>query len=138
MSISVKHEDDRVEFSIDGEHVGFMDYSYAYLDDIASEYEESVEDFNPNALRCFDPLKPIVNIEYFYIERGFRGQHLGKPLFNAGLKEISNERNCRQFILRAFPDDKVDQQKLLEIYESSGFVIAQETESDGYIMTKCE
>jgi len=137
MNISIDYSENEVKFILDGEQIGYLSYTCGYFEVIMHEYEETLSDeFDFDIMRGFDPDERVTNIEYFYINKEYRGIGLGKTLFGMGLKEIENREHCKQFILRAYPDKGTEMAKLIEIYESFGFVAVQETEEDGIIMTK--
>lgn len=137
--VNVYHneENDEMLFVLDRtERVAQLNYTIGDLDRILDEYEESVEDFDPDSFLRMIRSEPIANIEYFYIEKPFRGQHLSKELFREGLDELKEKFGVQSFVLRAYPDKGTDIEKLISIYEDCGFVQVQETEEDGIIMVK--
>ena len=131
-SLSVRKENEMMRFYIGNEEVGGLCYTIGYIDTIISEYEDSVNDFNPRIMHAFDSNNKILNIEDIWINRGFRGHGLFRQELHLALDEL--KKISRQFILRACSDNGFPEDKLVKIYSDFGFRILQETDEDGVIM----
>lgn len=121
-----------ITFYCDGTVIGGLCFNVSNYDGIYSEYNDSVDDFDDSIMRKFNYNKPIVNIEDVWIERKFQGNGFFRKILSIGLDSLY--QNYKQFILRACSDNGFPNGKLVEIYESFGFVPYQETKQDGTIM----
>lgn len=130
--ITYEIENNNIVFKNNEGDVGQMTYNVAYVDDILSEYNDSVEDFDESIVKKFNYNKPIVNIEDVWVYKEFRGQNLFRNILDKGLKILTAK--YEQFILRACSDNGFPEDKLVDIYRDFGFVTCQETEYDGTIM----
>ena len=125
---------EHISFYIDDEYIGEICYSVGYTGDIASEYGDSVDDFDISILKKFDFTKEIVNIEDIFVNRKQQGKKLFRDMLETGMEILIQKYT--QFILRACSDNGFPNDKLCEIYKDAGFVPYQETEEDGIIMYK--
>ena len=123
-----------ISFYIDDEQIGELLYTVGYSRDIASEYGDSVDDFDDSIMRKFDYLKKIVNIEDIFVNRKQQGKKLFRDMLSSGMEILTQKYT--QFILRACSDNGFPNDKLCEIYKDVGFIPYQETEEDGIIMYK--
>lgn len=122
-------------FNSNGENIGGVIFNASNPDNIYSEYQDSVEDFDPSILRRFNFNLPIVNIEDMWINRTYRGNNYFRQIFNIAMEIL--QRKYSQFILRACSDNNFPEEKLVALYREFGFREAQETDSDGTIMICC-
>ena len=122
--IKVKNEE--------GDTVGELCYNVSNIDDVYSEYNDTIEDFDDSIMRKFDYNLPIVNIEDIWVYQAYRGNGLFRKILEITMNALS--KKYRQFILRACSDNGFPEQKLVSIYEGFGFIPYQETEQDGTIM----
>ena len=123
-----------ISFYIDDEQIGELLYTVGHLRDIASEYGDSVDDFDDSILRKFDYSKQIVNIEDIFVNRKQQGKKLFRDMLESGMEILTQKYT--QFILRACSDNGFPNDKLCEIYKDVSFIPYQETEEDGIIMYK--
>lgn len=130
--ITYEIKNNNIVFKNNEGDVGQMTYNVAYVDDILSEYNDSVEDFDESIVKKFNYNKPIVNIEDVWVYKEFQGQNLFRKIFKTGLDILTKKYD--QFILRACSDNGFPEYKLVDIYNDFGFISYQETESDGTIM----
>jgi hypothetical protein len=130
--ITYEIKNNNIVFKNNEGDVGQMTFNVAYVDDILSEYNDSVEDFDESIVKKFNHNKPIVNIEDVWVYKEFRGQNLFRNILDRGLKILTTK--YEQFILRACSDNGFPEDKLVDIYRDFGFVTCQETEYDGTIM----
>ena len=124
---------DTITFYEGGKSIGGLIFNVSNKDDIDSEYNDSVDDFDYSVLRVFDDSKKIVNIEDVWINRANQGNNLFRKAFELGFNEL--QKKYSQFILRACSDNGFPEDKLVSIYSDFGFYEAQSTDEDGVIMT---
>lgn len=124
---------DSMEFTFMGSQIGGAQWSIGYVDDIESEYSDSIDDFEPRILKVFDYNTPIVNIEDIWVNKRRQGQGFFRTELKLLLKALV-KNGYHQFILRACPDKNFPQEKMVEIDKDFGFSEIQETEHDGVIM----
>lgn len=132
-SLSYKIVDDTfIFFNENNEEVGGLCFNPSTFDEIYSEYQDSVEDFDSNIMRKFSYNNTIVNIEDVWVNRKFQKQGLFREILSIGIKLL--RQKYHQFILRACSDNGFPDNKLVEIYSDFGFIPYQDTEEDGTIM----
>ena len=126
-------EGDTIKFSdSDGNVIGELLYNVSDINDIYSEYDNTIEDFDDSIIYKFDYNLPIVNIEDIWVYQEYRGKRLFRKMLEIAMNVLGSK--YRQFILRACSDNGFPEQKLVSIYKDFGFIPYQETEQDGTIM----
>lgn len=126
-------EGDTIKFrDSDGNVIGELLYNVSDINDIYSEYDNTIEDFDDSIIYKFDYNLPIVNIEDIWVYQEYRGKGLFRKMLEIAMNVLSSKH--RQFILRACSDNGFPEQKLVSIYQDFGFIPYQETEQDGTVM----
>ena len=123
-----------IQMCLNGDNIGGIQFNPSDIEDIYSEYSDSVEDFDDTILRQFSSDISIVNIEDVWVNKSFQGKGLFRRIFQIGMDILS--KRFQQFILRASSDNGFPEDKLVDIYREFGFIPYQETYNDGIIMFK--
>ena len=132
--ITYEISNDCIQMYLNGDNIGGIQFNPSDIEDIYSEYSDSVEDFDDSILRQFSSDISIVNIEDVWVNKSFQGKGLFRRIFQIGMDILS--KRFQQFILRASSDNGFPEDKLVDIYREFGFIPYQETYNDGTIMFK--
>lgn len=127
-----KIEENTIIFAINSNEIGSLIFNVSNYDEVISEYQDSVDDFDLSTINQFDYNKPIVNIEDVWVNRKFQGNNYFRQELEIGLSYLKKKYD--QFILRACSDNGFPEDKLVDIYSDFGFTSVQETNEDGTIM----